>query len=59
MSPATHEDWNHEDFFCAHCLTQLDRWARRCYCCDASFHGAGRFDLLSGVPCMASVLHRG
>jgi hypothetical protein len=60
MSPVTHEDWSHEDeHFCAHCLTELDRWSVRCYRCDASFRGAGCHSLVAGRPDIASVLHHG
>ncbi len=60
MSPVTRDDWSHDDErFCAHCLTELDRWAVRCYRCDASFHGARRLDLRAGKPDIESVLHHG
>ncbi len=60
MSPANCNDWIDEDeFYCAHCLTELDRWATRCYRCNASFHGADRFHLLSGKPNISSVLYHG
>lgn len=59
MSPAIHDAWTYEDeFFCAHCLTELDCYAARCYRCDASFHGSGRFDLVSGKPHLAGVFHQ-
>ncbi len=57
MSPIDCHGWNNEDeLYCAHCLTAQERWTVRCYRCDASFHGAGRFDLLSGRPHPASLL---
>ena len=60
MSPVTCHDWNEEDeYYCAHCLTEQDRWETRCYRCDASFRGAGRYDKLSGKPHIESVLHHG
>ena len=60
MSPAMHDDATHGDeHFCAHCLTELDRWSVRCYRCDACFQGRGRHGLVPGRPDIASVLHHG
>jgi hypothetical protein len=51
------DDWNfEEEHHCAHCLTELDRWDTRCYRCNATFHGEGRFDLVAGQPHIASLL---
>jgi hypothetical protein len=60
MSPTKRHDWIYEsEFFCAHCLTDLDEWATRCYRCNHSFHGSARRDLVSGTPHIAMVLHHG
>ena len=57
MSPINRQDWGNEDeFYCARCLTEQERRTVRCYRCDASFEGAGRYDLLSGRPHTASLL---
>ena len=51
MAPTIHDDlMNYDEHFCGHCLTLQDRWAVRCYRCDASFQGAGRYCLISGRP---------
>ena len=56
MAPAHHDDLiDHDEHFCGHCLTPQDRWAVRCYRCDASFQGAGRYHLLSGRPNLQSL----
>ena len=58
MSPIHRDDWDNEnEFFCARCLTSLERRTVRCYRCDASFEGAGRYNLLSGRSHAASLLN--
>ena len=60
MSPTNQPDRNHEDdFFCANCLTELERGATRCYRCNHFFHGASRSDLMRGKPHIVSVLYYG
>ena len=60
MSPSKRHDWIFEnEFFCAHCLTELDEWATRCHRCDATFHGADSYNRVSGRPHIAMVLHHG
>ena len=57
MSPINCHDWDGEDeFYCARCLTSQERRTIRCYRCDTSFEGAGRYILLSGRPYTASLL---
>ena len=51
MASTIHDDFmNSDEHFCGHCLTAQDRWAVRCYRCDASFQGAGRYCLITGRP---------
>ena len=54
MSPMTRDEIFEDEHFCNHCLTELDRWAARCFRCDASFHGTHRHHLVSGRPDMTT-----
>ena len=48
-NPATHERFS-EPHYCAHCHAAVEADAKACEACRSPFTGAGRFDVISGVP---------